>query len=60
MRWRDAVDVTFETSDYTEMKARHALDVIHKLIFHANGKLCADWDPNTRVLLDTTGPAGSP
>lgn len=47
----DGVRITLETSDYTEMKGRHQSDVIHKLVFHANGNLCADWDPNTRVLL---------
>ncbi len=47
------VQVTFETSDYTEMKARHQSDMVHKLVFHANGNLCADWDPNTQVLLRT-------
>jgi hypothetical protein len=45
------VRVTFETSDYTEMKSRHHSGVVHKLVFHANGNLCADWDPNTEVLL---------
>lgn len=49
----DGLRVTFETSDYAEMKARHHGDVVHKLVFHANGHLCADWDPNTRVLLRT-------
>lgn len=53
MRWRGRIAVTFETSDYVEMKRRHEGDVVHKLVFHANGNLCADWDPNTRVLLRT-------
>jgi len=56
LRWRGRVDVTFETSDYVEMKRRHASDVIYKLVFHANGNLCGDWDPNTRVLLRQTPP----
>lgn len=51
LRWRGRVAVTFETSDYVEMKRRHASDVIYKLVFHGNGNLCGDWDPNTRVLL---------
>lgn len=51
-RWGD-VAVSFETSDYTEMKALHHSDRIYKLIFHGNGNLCADWDPETAVLLRT-------
>lgn len=54
-RWRDAVDVTFETSDYELMKARHHSDRVYKMIYHANGNLCADWDPETAVLLRTAG-----
>ncbi|MFF2553710.1 radical SAM protein [Nocardia sp. NPDC058058] len=53
LRWRDAVDVTFETSDYGLMKERHHSGVVYKLIHHANGNLCADWDPQTDVLLRT-------
>lgn len=50
--WRD-VEVTFETSDYREMKARHRSGVVHKLVFHADGNLCADWDPDREVLVRT-------
>lgn len=42
--------VTFETSDYTEMKRLHRSDVVHKLVFHANGTLGADWDPDREIL----------
>lgn len=52
-RWRDRVDVTFETSDYGLMKSRHSSDVVHKLIYHANGNLCADWDPERHILMRT-------
>jgi hypothetical protein len=52
-RWRGRVDVTFETSDYATMKSRHGEDVLHKLVFHADGNLCGDWDPDRRVLLRT-------
>jgi YD repeat-containing protein len=47
------VGVTFETSDYREMKRRHASGVVYKLIYHANGNLCGDWDPDREVLLST-------
>lgn len=50
-RWRGRIEVTFETSDYKEMKSRHRSGVIYKLIFHGNGNLCGDWDPDKRVLL---------
>jgi hypothetical protein len=50
-RWNKKVNAIFETSDYKIMKQLHLSDVIYKLIFHANGNLCADWDPNTRVLM---------
>lgn len=53
LRWRGRCTVTFETSDYQDMKARHRSDVIHKFVFHANGNLCADWDPEREVLLRT-------
>lgn len=53
LRWRGRCDVTFEASDYQEMKARHRSGVIHKFVFHANGNLCADWDPEREVLLRT-------
>lgn len=45
-----ACSVTFEWSDYVDMKARHRSGVVHKLVFHANGNLCADWDPEREVL----------
>lgn len=51
------VEVTFETSDYREMKSRHGSGVVHKLVFHANGNLCADWDPDREVLLRTLEPS---
>jgi len=51
MRYHDALDVTFETSDYRTMKERHHSGEIYKLIFHANGALCGDWDPTKDVIL---------
>ncbi len=46
----EGATVTFETSDYTEMKRLHCSDVVHKLVFHSNGTLSADWDPDREVL----------
>lgn len=50
--WRNLA-VTFETSDYELMKSRHRSDTVYKLVYHANGNLCGDWDPESRVLLRT-------
>lgn len=50
--WR-GLDVTFETSDYQVMKSRHRSDTVYKLVYHANGNLSGDWDPESRVLLRT-------
>lgn len=49
--WRDKVTVTLETSDYELMKQLHKTSVIYKLIYHANGNLTADWDPDSCILL---------
>ncbi len=51
-RWRGRTTVTFEASDYEDMKRSHASVVVHKMVFFANGRLCADWDPDQRILLD--------
>jgi hypothetical protein len=51
LRTHDGISVVLETSDYDEMKRRHASDVVYKLVLHANGNLCGDWDPNQQVLL---------
>ena len=53
--WNVACDygdmrVTFEVADYTRMKQEHASDVVQKLVFHADGTLGADWDPDREVL----------
>ncbi len=50
-RWENKLDVIFETSDYARMKSSHRSDAVYKLVFHANGNLCADWDPNTHILM---------
>lgn len=50
LRTRDGVEVVFESSDYAVMRHRHASDAIYKLVFHANGRLCAGWSPDRDVL----------
>lgn len=44
------LDVVFERSDYGLMNTSHQSNVIRKLVFFANGNLCADWNPDSRVL----------
>ncbi len=51
--WNNQVEVIFETSSYPALQAANASGVIQKLIFHSNGNLTGDWDPNAKVLLKT-------
>ncbi len=53
VNWKNRLGVTFETSDYRDMKQRHTSGMVYKLIYHANGNLCADWDPEREVLYRT-------
>lgn len=46
----EGMRVTFEVADYIQMKKEHASDVVQKLVFHADGTLSADWDPDREVL----------
>jgi len=49
------LQVTFEASDYETMLREHASGRIYKLVFHANGNLCAGWNPETDVLWSARG-----
>jgi hypothetical protein len=51
--------VTFETSDYKEMKKRHRSDVLYKLVYHANGNLCGDWDPKREIIWQASEAGGA-
>ena len=52
VRLRDAhgMHVVFESADYAAMHARHASGDLYKLVFFANGRLCAGWDPDADIL----------
>lgn len=53
LRLRDeanGMDVVFESSDYSAMHRRHASGDIYKLVLHADGRLCAGWQPDRDVL----------
>ncbi|MGO1001483.1 hypothetical protein [Lysobacter sp. CA196] len=47
---RRGLQVVFESSDYGAMHRRHASGDLYKLVFHANGRLCAGWQPDRDIL----------
>ena len=49
-RYRDAVEVVVETSSYPALMSANATGIVQKLVFHSNGQLCGDWDPDTFVI----------
>jgi hypothetical protein len=51
-RWirRDGLEVVFEASDYGEMRQQEDTGRIYKLVYFANGNLCAGWQPEQQVL----------
>ncbi|MDQ8017004.1 MAG: hypothetical protein AAGD03_08555 [Bordetella sp.] len=53
LRTRGGLQVVFERSDYAAMHRRHASGDVYKLVYFANGQLCAGWEPGHDVLLDT-------
>lgn len=46
--------VTFESSNYQRLHEKHDTGQIYKLVFHANGNLCADWNPGRHILFPAT------
>lgn len=48
--YKNKIEVILETSSYHELLSRNESEVIQKLVFHSNGNLCGDWDPNSNVL----------
>lgn len=48
--YKNQVEVIFETSSYNELMSRNESAVIQKLVFHSNGNLCGDWDPDSVVI----------
>jgi hypothetical protein len=46
----DGVEVVFESSDYTAMHNKHDSGDIYKLVYFANGQLCAGWEPNRDII----------
>jgi hypothetical protein len=54
----DGMNVVFEASDYARMHARHRSQRVYKLVLHANGNLCAGWNPDRDVLLASAQASG--
>lgn len=50
LRAPSGMEVVFETSDYGAMHGRHQTGDIYKLVFHANGNLCAGWEPDRDLV----------
>ena len=48
--WRGKVKVVLETSSYPALMRANASGVVNKLVYHSNGNLCGDWDPDNLVL----------
>lgn len=51
----DGLRITFECSDYRILHEKHDSGRVFKLVFHANGNLCADWNPDRHVLFSANG-----
>jgi hypothetical protein len=54
VRTQGGMAVTFEVSDYAAMHRRHETGDIYKLVFHANGNLCAGWEPDRDLIWSPT------
>ena len=48
--YKGKVEVVVETSSYPALREANASQVVQKLVFHSNGHLCGDWDPNAHVV----------
>ncbi|MDH6168454.1 hypothetical protein M2282_003607 [Variovorax boronicumulans] len=53
LRTASGLAVVFESADYGAMHERHATGDVYKLVYFADGRLCAGWEPGHDVLLDT-------
>lgn len=51
-RWATAggQEVVFEKSSYVTLREHEASGAVYKLVFHANGHLCAGWQPDRHIL----------
>ena len=49
-QYKNEVEVVLESSSYNELLARNESNVVQKLVFHSNGNLCGDWNPDSHVI----------
>lgn len=48
--YRGSLKVILEVSSYEALIERNEEAAIQKLVFHSNGNLCGDWDPDSHVI----------
>lgn len=48
--YRGQTEVIIETSSYPALLAANEKGIVQKLVFHSNGNLCGDWDPDAHVV----------
>ena len=48
--YRGQTEVVIETSSYPALRAANDAGVVQKLVYHSNGHLCGDWDPDAFVV----------
>lgn len=49
-RYKKAIEVIVETSSYRALMDSNKSFVLQKLVFHSNGNLCGDWDPDHLII----------
>lgn len=48
--YKNGIEVILEKSSYSLLLEHNNEAMVHKLIFHSNGNLCADWDPGHKII----------
>lgn len=48
--WKGGMEVILETSSYPALMEANASGVTQKLVYHSNGNLCGDWDPENCII----------
>lgn len=47
--YKDAIEISFEVSDYEQMIKSHHSSTIDKLVYYPNGDLCTDWNMQQKI-----------
>jgi hypothetical protein len=48
--YQEDTEVILETSSYPALIEANQTGIIQKMVFHSNGNLCGDWDPNSNII----------